>query len=320
VPALALTTVALGEDVAAALQSVPAAAGVGQLVGPAERNLVIGKAANLRRWAAAHLGLGPPPKPGVRPRTNLAGLAVAVAFAETASDFGQRLRYERLMARYVPPEARKDLKPPSWLALDPAERFPRVLVRDETACAQPVYGPFRDRAAAVRARDLLYKRFALRPCDYVFEPDPALPLGLGCLYAQVRTCAAPCLGRVSEDAYRALARDAARFLAEPAVRGDELPPWIRASSGQRALVAERAGEAWELFALREGQVVDDATAADASLEGALGALDWQAAATADDRPWVTAWLHAPKRKGSWTAASDVAAADLARAVREASGR
>jgi excinuclease ABC subunit C len=317
VAALALTTVALGEDVAAALRAVPAGGGVGQILGPDGRNLLIGRAADLRRWAGTYFGLGPPPKPGVRPRTNLTGLAVAVAFAETASEFGQRLRYERLMARYVPPAQRKDLKPPSWLALDPAERFPRVLVRDEARAAGPLYGPFRDRAAAARARDLLYKRFQLRPCDYAFEPDPELPLGLGCLYAQVRTCAAPCLARVGEDAYRALAGDAARFLADPAERGDALPAWIRPLAGQRALVAERTRGGWELFALHEGHVVDDAAADDASLERALGALDWEAPASADDRAWVTGWLHAPKRKGAWHALPD---ADLARRVRDASAR
>jgi hypothetical protein len=315
VPAPALTTVALGTDVAASLRAVPTGGGVGQILGPDGRNLLIGRAANLRRWAGAHFGLGPPPRPGVRPRTNLTGLAVAIAFAESASDFGQRLRYERLMARYVPAGKRKDLKPPSWVALDATERFPRALVRDDGS-AGPLHGPFRDRAAAVRARDLLYKRFRLRPCDYVFEPDPALPLGLGCLYAQVRTCAAPCLARVSEDAYRALAAEAVRFLAEPDAR-DELPAWIGPLAGQRALVAERTRDGWELFALREWQVVDDARADDASLEAALAALAWDAPPAADDRAWVVGWLYAPKRKGVLHPA---AAADLARAVRDASAR
>ena len=44
-PALALSTVALGEDVPAALQAVPPRGGVGQIVGPDGRNLLIGKAA-----------------------------------------------------------------------------------------------------------------------------------------------------------------------------------------------------------------------------------------------------------------------------------
>jgi excinuclease UvrABC nuclease subunit len=310
------TTVALGEHPQDALDALPAGPGVGQLVGPEGRNLLIGRAANLRRWAASHLGQGPPPKKGKRPRTDLRGIAHAVRFAPTASDFGQRLRYERLMAEHVPLAKRKDLKTPAFLHVDTADRFPRVVVREAGGEASHLFGPFRDRAAAGRARDLLHKRFALRPCDYVFDPNPELPLGLGCVYAQVRTCAAPCLARIPEDAYRDLAAQADRFLAGPAGRADELPPWIARLQDARALVAERAKQGWELFAVREGRVVDDTACPDDGLGEALGRLAWTGAASADDLAWVSAWLHAPKRKGAWVAA-DGAPADLERRVRAA---
>ncbi|HET9314058.1 MAG TPA: hypothetical protein VFQ51_00655, partial [Vicinamibacteria bacterium] len=169
-----LTTVALGEHPQDALAALPAGPGVGQLVGPDGRNLVIGRAANLRRWAASHLGQGPPPKKGKRPRTDLRGIAHEVRFAPTASEFGQRLRYERLMADHVPLAKRKDLKTPAFLHVDAADRFPRVVVREAGGPAGHLFGPFRDRAAAGRARDLLHKRLPLRPCDYVFEPHPDL--------------------------------------------------------------------------------------------------------------------------------------------------
>jgi hypothetical protein len=313
------TTVAIGEDPDAALGALPAGPGVGQLVGPEERNLVIGRAAHLRRWAASHLGLGPPPKKGRRPRTDLRGIAKAIRFAPTASDFGQRLRYERLMADHVPLAKRRDLKPPAFLHVDPGERFPRVLVRDAAAGPSHVYGPFRDRGAAGRARDLLHKRFPLRPCDYAFEPHPELALGVGCVYAQVRTCAAPCLARVTEDAYRDLARSAAVFLASPGARAGELPPWVARLAGARALVAERTKTGWELFALREGRVVDEASAGAETLEDAIGGLGWDGGGDADDLPWVSAWLHAPRRKGAWLDA-DAAPADLANRVRAEFGR
>ena len=122
---------------------------------------------------------------------------------------------------------------------------------------------------------------------------------------------------MGEAAYRAQAGEAARFLAEPDARGDALPAWIRAVAGQRALVAERSPAGWELFALREGHVVDQAAAEESALEQALLTLDWDAPAAADDRAWVTGWLYAPKRKGAWHA---LPAADLARAVRDASAR
>jgi hypothetical protein len=299
-----LTTVALGEDVAGALGSLPAGPGVGQLIGAEGRNLVIGRAANLRRWAASHLGQGPPPKKGARPRTDLRPIAQAVRFASSESEFGQRLRYERLMADYVPLEKRRDLKTPAFLHLDPTERFPRVLIRDAAVGTHGCFGPFRDRAAAARARDLVHKRFPLRPCDYVFEPHPQLPLGLGCVYAQVRTCAAPCLARTAEGDYRALAATAASFLASPDARAGELPPWVARLTDARALVVERTRKGWDLFAIREGQVVDDAVAAPDGLEGALASLSWTTEAVAPDLAWVSAWLHAPKRKGAWIAADD----------------
>lgn len=312
-----LTTVAIGEDPdAAALGALPSGPGVGQLVGPEERNLVIGRAANLRRWAASHLGLGPPPKQGRRPRTDLRGIVRAVRFAPTASEFGQRLRYERLMADYVPLAKRRDLKQPAFLHIGPGDRFPRVLVRDAGTDSSHLYGPFRDRAAAGRARDLLHKRFPLRPCDYVFEPHPELALGLGCVYAQVRSCAAPCLARVSEDAYRDLAAEAAAFLASPAARAGELPPWIARLGGARALVAERTKKGWELFAVREGRVLDEAASPDESIADAIAGLRWTGESAADDLAWVSAWLSAPRRKGAWLPAEG-APEDLANRVRAA---
>ena len=112
----ALTLVPLaGGDVARALESLPRRAGVGQVLGPEGKSLVIGRPANLRTWAAGHLGRGRPAKPGVRPPVDLTPIAVGVGYVETTSAFAQRLAFERLMARYVPPSRRRDLKPPAWI-------------------------------------------------------------------------------------------------------------------------------------------------------------------------------------------------------------
>ena len=73
------TTVPLAGDVAASLASIPGVPGVGQILGPDGRNLMIGRGAHLRRWAASHLGAGKAPRPGVRPPTNLAPIATANA-------------------------------------------------------------------------------------------------------------------------------------------------------------------------------------------------------------------------------------------------
>ncbi len=283
--------VALGGDLEAALRELPSAPGVAQLLGAGEKSLLLGRAANLRRWAAKSLGGGKPSRKTGRPALDLRGIATAVAFEPTTSEFHQRLVFERRMARLVPLAQRRDLRPAAFLHLDPAERFPRLTVRPFAGQAAGLFGPFRDRRGAERARDALHKLDPLRPCDYSFEPDPKLPLGLGCLFAQVRSCAAPCLSRVSEDEYRALARDVSRRLAEDAF------------AGSLGFVAETGRAGVEFYPVVEGAVVEEqrvVASAGEPLQVALAALRFNGPEPArDDTAWFSAWLHAPKRKGHY---------------------
>ncbi len=113
----------------------------------------------------------------------------------------------------------------------------------------------------------------------MFEPDPALPLGLSCLFAQVRSCAAPCLARVSEDDYRELARGAADLLARPEARPPEMaatfPPAVAPADGNGLVVAPtKAGV--ELYPVKAGTVLEEGRviADEAGLDAALEALRW----------------------------------------------
>jgi hypothetical protein len=275
------------------------------VLGPDGASLLIGRPANLRRWAATHLGAGRPPKKGMRPPTNLSPITSAVAYAATTSPFAQRLAFERVMARHVPLSRRRDLKSPVYLHLDPAARFPRLAVRPTAGDREHVYGPFRSRPAALAAIDAVHASFPLRPCDFTFEPAPDLALGLGCLFAQVGSCAAPCLVRVSEDDYRALAARAAGVLGDAASRSAELaarvPPWVGAIAGARGLIADRAREGIEIYPVLAGAVLDEemVTTTPEGMETAVAGLRWSAPSEArDDAPWLLPWLHG-KRTGTY---------------------
>jgi hypothetical protein len=231
-------------------------------------------------------------------------VAVAIRFVPTTSGFGQRLVFERLMALHVPLSARRDLPRPAYLHLDLGERFPRVTVKSGGSDRSGLFGPFRDRRAADRSREALHKVIRLRPCDYTFEPDPALGLGLGCLYAQVRTCAAPCLARVDEDGYRAIAREAAALLAGSKGRTDEiaswLPAWVGPVAGRRGLVVEQTNAGVELYPVLEQTALDaeSLTTAAHSIEAALEGLRWERPEPRpEDAPWLSAWFHTPRRSG-----------------------
>lgn len=305
----ALARVALASDPGPALEAVPKAPGVGQILGPEGQSLLIGTASNLRRWAATQLGLARPrPEKGARarrPKTSLAGIASAVAWVETDGPFRQRLAYERLAGPLVPASARRNLRPPAFLHLDPAERFPRVTVR--TSGEGALYGPFRDRRAAEKAKGALQRLFPLRPCDYSFEPDPALPLGLACLYAQVRSCAAPCLARVSEADYRALATRAAGWLAVPGSRGDAaaVPATVAGATGC-ALIVDGGKRSVGLYPVRGGRVLDAAAleVKPAQLEAAVARLAWPETDGTPDWPWLTAWLRSAKARASFVVVAD----------------
>lgn len=298
----ALDFVPLAGDAAGVVVRVPAGPGVGQILGPEDRSLLLATASSLRRWAASNLGLGKPPAPGRRPRTNLAGIATAVGWVETDGAFHQRLLYERLVAPLgAPPRA---LKPPAFLHLDPSQRFPRVSVRGAEEGPASLFGPFRDRRAAEKARDAVHRLFPLRPCDYAFEPEPALPLGLGCLYAQVRSCAAPCLARVGEEEYRVLAARAAAWLALPSARGEAPPavPAIVASvEGARGLVVDVGKRQVGLWPVRAGRVLDAAAvvASPREIDAAISRLSWPEATGPDDWPWLAAWLRTPRGRASY---------------------
>jgi len=307
---------------------VPAAAGVGQILGDAGRSLVIGRTASLRRWAASHLGAGRPPRKGARPPTDLRPVARALSFTATTSGFHQRLVFERTMARHVPASARRDLKPAAWLHLDPDERFPRLTVRGPAlpgAALAGLYGPFRNRRAAAAALAALHKRFPLRPCDYEFEPAQDLALGLGCLYAQVRTCAAPCLCRVSEDGYRGLAAEGARLLADPAARMEELassiPPWV-AGADARALIVEEGSRGIEMYPVVAGTVMEEnaVTVGRDGVDGAVDRLNWTGNdRTGHDRDWLASWLYTPRRAGRYVVLEplDMSSALVRRAITSA---
>jgi len=157
---------------------------------------------------------------------------------------------------------------------------------------------------------VVQRQFRLRPCDLRFEPAPDLALGLGCLYAQLRSCAAPCLCRSGEDEYRALAASASAWLADPLGRADApaaVPATVGAALTARALVVDPGRAEVGLFPLLGGRVIEAHarwTTADA-LERGLAGLEWSGAAAPDaapgpsDWPWLTSWLRAAKARAAY---------------------
>jgi len=114
----------------------------------------------------------------------------------------------------------KQLKPKFNVLLRDDKSFPNILVTGDHAYPQikkhrgakkekgSYYGPFASAGAVNRTLTQLQRVFLLRNCtDSMFESRTR-----PCLQYQIKRCAAPCVGKVSEVEYGTLVGDAERFL------------------------------------------------------------------------------------------------------------
>jgi excinuclease ABC subunit C len=115
----------------------------------------------------------------------------------------------------------KRYRPPYNVLLRDDKSFPFILLREDHAFARvqkhrgarrpkgQYYGPFASAGSVTRTLNALQKLFLLRSCSDSFFATRSRP----CLLFQIRRCSAPCVGRITEEAYAELVGDAKDFLA-----------------------------------------------------------------------------------------------------------
>ncbi|MGR3363162.1 MAG: excinuclease ABC subunit UvrC [Maritimibacter harenae] len=141
----------------------------------------------------------------------------------------------------------KQLKPHFNVLLRDDKSFPNILVTKDHAYPQirkhrgakkikgAYYGPFASADAVNRTLNQLQKVFLLRNCsDSMFESRTR-----PCLLYQIKRCAGPCVGKISEADYADLVKDAERFLSGRTTKvQSELAEEMQAAS--EAMEFERA--------------------------------------------------------------------------------
>jgi excinuclease ABC subunit C len=115
----------------------------------------------------------------------------------------------------------KRYRPPYNVLLRDDKSFPFILLREDHEFPQirkhrgarrhkgQYYGPFASAGSVTRTLNALQKLFLLRSCTDTFLATRKRP----CLLFQIRRCSAPCVGRVTAEAYAELVQDAKDFLA-----------------------------------------------------------------------------------------------------------
>ena len=136
-------------------------------------------------------------------------------------------------------------------------------------------------------------------------------------------CAAPCLGRADEEAYRSLAARAADWLALPSARAESppaVPATVASVERSRGLVVDPGQRDVGLYPVCCGRVLEEAAVLvpPADLDGAVARLCWPSPDGSDDWPWLASWLRSPRARASFLVTGDPPdRAGLAAAVRTA---
>ncbi len=108
----------------------------------------------------------------------------------------------------------KDDKSYPYLAISQDEEFPRIFITRRSKRKGVVYfGPFTHAWALRSTFDVLLKLFPVRSCSNV-NFERAMKINRPCLLGDIGKCAAPCVGRVSSEEHRKLAKDLQNFMSD----------------------------------------------------------------------------------------------------------
>lgn len=171
--------------------------------------IYVGKAKNLRRRVLSYFRPGAKHAPKVRSMVNS---VYNLEFMTVKNEAEALLTEANLIKRYKPHFniLMRDDKRYLALKADPTSAWPRFsccrIVRDD-GCRY--FGPFPSASVVRTAKDFCEKRWGLRECDAI-SPDEETHRH--CLANVIRRCSAPCLQKISPDAYRARFEAACAFL------------------------------------------------------------------------------------------------------------
>lgn len=122
----------------------------------------------------------------------------------------------------------RDDKSYPYVKLTWKEAFPKVYVTRKVAKDGSLYfGPFFPASTAYRTAELVYRFFQIRDCDIPIDGKR----GRACMKYQLHRCTAPCIGVVSQEAYREQAKEAKLFLEG---KRDELKARLEAAMWKAA--------------------------------------------------------------------------------------
>ena len=191
-----------------ALETMPESPGVYRMLDGKGEALYVGKARNLRRRVVAYTQ---PLRQGERIRRMISE-TMAMEIVTTHTEAEALLLEANLIKRLKPRFniVLRDDKSYPWLMLTEDHPYPQIAKhRGAQTRKASYYGPFASAWAVNHTVNTMQRIFLIRSCaDTVFSARTR-----PCLLHQIKRCAAPCVGRISEPDYAKLVIHAKAFLS-----------------------------------------------------------------------------------------------------------
>lgn len=188
------------------LKTVPALPGVYRMYGDKSQVIYVGKAKDLKKRLASYFRSN---VDSVKTRALVAHIA-AIEFTVTNSETEALILENNLIKQYMPKYnvlLRDDKSFPYILLTD--HKHPRITAhRGPKKVPGQYFGPYPSAGAVWESLKLLQKVIPIRQCEDGFYRARTRP----CLQYQLKLCSAPCVGKISDDAYAAQVRLTRLFL------------------------------------------------------------------------------------------------------------
>lgn len=196
-------------DLQSQTAALPSSCGVYIMRNPAGTPIYVGKGANLKSRVRSYLN----PRSDSRPQISYLMRETATVDYILSRDEHEALILENSLIKEHKPKFNiqlKDDKTYASLRLSLGERFPRLSVaRRVRGDGAAYFGPFSRGGDMKNIAKMARRLFAVRDCSAAkFKRHRKRP----CLNYDMRLCAGPCAGKISEEKYAELCRGAAEFL------------------------------------------------------------------------------------------------------------
>lgn len=189
------------------IKIAPEQPGVYRMLGDNDVVLYVGKAKNIKKRIVSYSRITKLPLRLQRMVSEIKRMEFIIVENEAKALLVENELIKKLEPRYN--ILLKDDKTFPHLVIDVNSKFPSLRkYRGARKDNNRYFGPFANVLAVNNVQDILQKAFLLRSCrDAVFN-NRERP----CLMYQIKRCSGPCVGKISEEDYRALVNEAIDFL------------------------------------------------------------------------------------------------------------